>query len=128
MFTLLSAEESHTAAHRPSREVLLAVLQLFADTHSFHGFFQQMKLSLIVEVDCVLDWQDGVAQSTVVLAAISCGDGRRLCNDQFSFFQLRNVLPYRVDTHADSFADRPVAGPILIGLAVLSVEQVGVDR
>ena len=55
-------------------------------------------------------------------------DRRRLCNNQLLTFQLSHILPHGVDTHADSFADRPVAGPALIGLAVLTVEQAGVDR
>ena len=70
--TLLSAGESHTAAHGLSGRILLDNLQLFADTHPFHGFLQPPDLVLVVEVHRILNWQDGIAQSAVALAAISC--------------------------------------------------------
>ena len=108
--------------------MFLAALQLLADTHLLDCFLQLSKLLLVVEVYCVLDWQDGAAQSTVVLVAIFCDDGRRLCDDQSLFLQLRNVLSYCIDTHADGLADGPIAWIALIGSAVLTVKQVGIDR
>lgn len=64
-----------------------------------------------MEIHCVLNRQDGIAQSAVVLVAFSCGGGCRLCNNQSSFLQLHNILPHGVDTHADGFADESVTGP-----------------
>jgi hypothetical protein len=113
---------------RGPRFVLLASIQLPAGMHPLRCFLQPPELLLVVEVHRILDWQDGVAQSTVVLVAIFCDDGRRLCDDQSLFLQLRNVLSYCIDTHADGLADGPIAWIALIGSAVLTVKQVGIDR
>ena len=89
---------------------------------------QDCQVPLQLVVYCLLDRSDGKSQSAVShLASFSF----HLCwfhIDEALFFQLANVLGNGVGAHAGMLANPPNAGPALVGLPVLTENQVGVER
>ena len=84
---------------------------------------------LFVElVEGQLDWTDGVEQVAVALQTSPGGDGRALCTDEAALLQFTHILADCVGAHPHRIADGLVAGPALVGVLVLTAEQVRVDR
>ena len=77
---------------------------------------------------CPLDGQDPVEQISVPLHAAFGVDTGGLGGDERLFYQLANILSYRVLAHANRFADGLVAGPALVGLSVFPKEKIAVHR
>ncbi len=71
-----------------------------------------------------MDWTDGVEQVAVALQTGPGGDRRALCTDELSLLQFTHILADGVGAHPHCSADSLVAGPALVGLSVLTAEQV----
>ena len=84
---------------------------------------------LVVElVEGQLDRADGVEQIAVALQSVSRGDGRSLCTDELPLLQPAHILAGSVGAYPHCSADSLVAGPALVGISILSAEQIEVDR
>ncbi len=84
---------------------------------------------LVVElVEGQLDRADGVEQIAVALQTSLGGDHRALYTDELPLLQLTHILADGVGAHPNRSADSLVAGPALVGISILSAEQIEVDR
>ena len=76
--------------------VFLAALQLLANTHLLDCFLQTSELSLVVEVDCILDWQDDAAKSAVVFAwHIENRKSAVRCKVEHPYRIVKNIFGFR---------------------------------
>ena len=89
---------------------------------------QFLHLSVIVLLECRLNWSDGKSQIAVARFSIFRCDQRRLRDEQLVFFERPDVFADRVRTQPNRFTDFSVAWPALERLAILTEQQVGVDR
>ena len=92
---------------------------------SCHVHLRQL---LVVElIQCQLDRTDGVEQIAVALQSVSRGDGRSLCTDELPLLQPAHILAGSVGAYPHCSADGLVAGSALVGVSILTAEQIGVD-
>lgn len=85
------------------------------------------ELPLIERFEYTLDRANGVEQISVQGSAIFASYHRRLRVDEAFLLQLPHILCHRIFTHADRMADGFVTGVALVGFAVLTPEQIGVE-
>ena len=83
---------------------------------------------MVVQLQRFLNGTDGVDETSVAHTAVLRGDGAGLSADESLFLQSGHILPHGVFAQLHRPADGTVAGMTLVGVAVLTPEQVGVDR
>ena len=83
---------------------------------------------MVVGTDHLVERTDGVHQMSVHGAPVSCAHGGVRCGDEPPCLQHRHILAHGVLTHPHRLPDVPVAGPALVGLPVLQILQIAVDR
>ena len=87
-----------------------------------------LHLPVIVLLKRRLNRSDGEEQIAVARFSILCRNYRRLRDEQLVFFERPNVFADRVRAQPNCFTDFSVAWPALERLAILTEQQVGVDR
>ena len=70
----------------------------------------------------------GIAQIAVLFDPGFCQDRGWLCGDESFLRERIDILHDRIFCTANSFSDRGVAGPALVGAGVFKTAEVGVDR
>ena len=83
---------------------------------------------MVVGTDHLAERTNGVHQMSVHGAPVSCAHGGVRCGDEPPCLQHRHILAHGVLTHPHRLPDVPVAGPALVGLPVLQILQIAVDR
>jgi len=85
------------------------------------------ELPLIERFEYARDRTDGVEQISVQGFSVFALHDGRLRVDEALLLQLPHILCHRIFTHADRMADGFVTGVALVGFAVLTPEQIGVE-
>ena len=102
------------------RECLCDSLTFSCHIHLRHLLFVEL-------IQRQLDRTDGVEQIAVALQSVSRGDGRSLCTDELPLLQPAHILAGSVGAYPHCSADGLVAGSALVGVSILTAEQIGVD-
>ena len=92
------------------------------------GFLgQPLQLPLIVGLQNILKWGDGIEQIAISFYASLGGNGGVFSLDKALAFERADVFCHRVFRHVNRFANCFVAGPALVCFAISTAEQVGID-
>ena len=92
------------------------------------GFLgQPLQLPLIVGLQNILKWGDGIEQIAISFYASLGGNGGVFSLDKALAFETADVFCNRVFSHANRFANCFVAGPALVCFAICTAEQIGID-
>ena len=90
--------------------------------------FNRRQLTCVKNFNGLMDRPDGIAQIAVLFDPGFCQDRGWLCGDESFLRERIDILHDRIFSTANSFSDRGVAGPALVGTGVLKTAEVGVDR
>ena len=88
---------------------------------------QPLQLPLIVGLQNILKWGDGIEQIAISFYASLGGNGGVFSLDKALVFETADVFCHRVFRHTDCPANRFVAGPALARFSVGTAEQIGID-
>ena len=88
---------------------------------------QPLQLLMVVQLQNILKWGDGIEQIAISFYASLGGNGGVFSLDKALAFEAAGVFCHRVFSHANRFANCFVAGPALVCFAISTAEQVGVD-
>ena len=90
--------------------------------------FNRRQLTRVKNFNGLMDGPDGIAQIAVLFDPGFCQDRGWLCGDESFLRERVDILHDRIFCTANSFSNRGVAGPALVGTGVFKTTEVGVDR
>ena len=106
---------------------IATVCECFCDPLALSCHIHLRQLLVVELVKGQLDRADGVEQVAVALQTGLGGDGRALCTDELPLLQPAHILAGSVGAYPHCSADGLVAGSALVGVSILTAEQIGVD-